>query len=207
MSVKKDLINLGNRTKHILKVLYRLLGYVLLIAGNSILGRRGKYQILTRLIEGQLMSLDVDIKVQRVSEFPLFTRFYVSIGSVSEKVIDWKYFTMELIHQLGCLISDVSIAKDPESKNEEHRFMIDITKTAIGSLEKGLTVGQPILFEPDNTMSVIKKAVELIKTGKNISPKILAKEININGARAEMLYDQLKKVDFLDKKSGNMTVN
>jgi len=180
---------------------------MLLIAGNSILGQRGKYQILTRLIEGQFTSLDVNIKVQRVSEFPLFTRFYVLIGSVSEKVIDWKYFTMELIHQLGCLISDVSIAKDPESKQEEHRYMIDITKTAIGSLEKGLTVGQPILFEPDNTMSVIKKAVELIKTGKNISPKTLAKEININDTRAGMLYDQLKKVDFLGKKSGNMTVN
>ena len=93
------------------------------------------------------------------------------------------------------------------SKNQDHRYMIDITKTAIGSLEKGLTVGQPILFEPDNTMSVIKKAVELIKTGKNISPKILAKEININSARAEMLYEQLKQVGFLDKKSGNMTVN
>lgn len=207
MSINKDLINLGNRTKHILKVLYRLVGYILLITGNSILGQRGKYQIITRLIEGQFMSLDVSIKVQKVSEFPLFTRFYLSIDSVSEKIIDWKYFLMELIHQLGCLISDVSIERDPESKKEEHRYMLDITKTAIGNLEKGLTQDQPILFEPDNTMSVIKKAIELIKTGKNISPKILAKEININGARAEMLYSQLKKVNFLDKKSENMTIN
>lgn len=207
MSINKDLKNLGNKAKHILKILYRVLGILLVVAGNSILGQRGKYQIITRLIEEQFISLDVNIKVQRVFEFPLYTRFYITIDSVSEKLIDWKYFTMELMHQLGCLISDVSIAKDPESKKEEHRYIIDITKTAIGSLEKGLTVGQPILFEPDNTMSVIKKAIELIKTGKDVSPKTLTKEININGARAEMLYDQLKKMDFLDKKSGNMTIN
>lgn len=207
MNINKDLIDLGNKAKHILKISYRVLGILLVVAGNSILGQRGKYQILTRLIEEQFTSLDVAIKVQKISEFPLYTRFYITIDSISEKVIDWKFFTLELIYQLGCQISDVSIEKDPENKNDNHQYMIDITKTAIGNLEKGLTSSQPMLFEPDNTISVIKKAVELIRSGRDVSKKTLAKELNITDYRAEKLHEQMKQIGLLDKKSGNMTVN
>lgn len=204
---EKKLRHILNRTKHALKILYRLLGILLFVAGNSILGQRGKYQILTRLIEEQFTSLDVSIKVQNVSEFPLYTRFHITIDSISEKVIDWKFFTLELIYQLGCQISDVSIEKDPENKNDNHQYMIDITKTAIGNLEKGLTSTQPMLFEPENTISVIKKAVELIKTGRDISKKTLANELNISDYRAEKLHEQIKQIGLLEKKSGSMTVN
>jgi len=207
MKIKKDLKKFWERILYTLRIIYRFVGILFVVIGNSILGRKGKYQTLSHLIEDQFSSLDMQIKVHDTREFPLFVRFYIEIDSVSEKIIDWKYFTMELVYQIGAMVSDISIEKDFKRGKDSHSYTVDITKTAIGNLEKGLTLAQPLMFEPDSIITVAKKAVELIRTGKSITPKTLKNELKINEARAEDLYDQLKKTNVFAKKSSGMTVN
>ena len=186
---------------------YLVLAHLFIALGNTMLNRKEKYQVVRRLIEELYISLDVYIKVERVSEYPLYTRFYVVVNSGYAGNIDWKYFTLELDYQLGCMISDVIIEKSEEKKDGVNMYTIDITKTAITNLEKGVTSNYPLLFEAENTMSILKKATEMIQSGEHVSPKLLENRLNISEFRAERLFEQLKQMGLLGKKSEDVTVN
>lgn len=205
---KKKIKKNFQKIKSALRTGYIVLAHILIDIGYVMLKRKKKYQVITRLIEELFISLDVYIKVERVSEYPLYVSFHTVIESGSSETIDWKYFTLELIYQLGCMFSDVVIEKDTGTKKDDHKYFIDITKTAITNLEKGVSSNQPMLFEAENTTSIIKRVVEMVRFGEKVSPKYLEDKLNINEYRAEKLYEQLEQAGFLEKKKPrNVTIN
>lgn len=195
------------RLKKLLHWLYIITAHFLIFIGQQMLGKKERHQVITHLIEELFTSIDVYIQVLDISEYPLYVRFTIRIDSASEHIVNWKYFTLELVYQLGCMLSDVTIEHDPQSKKDEPRFFIDITLTAITNLEKGMSTNRPLLFEDENTMTIIKKAVNLIESGDNITPHLLKKKLNINEFRAAKLFEQLQQSGLLDKKNPKLVVN
>jgi hypothetical protein len=197
--IKTKLQNLFVIIKRIFKSGYILFARILIILGQEMIKEKKPYSIITKIIENLLISLDVDIKVKTISDHPLYVRFTVEISSASPQIVDWRYFTMELIYQLGAELNDVVIEKNKKENNgKQNIYNIDITKTAIANLEKGITINRPVLFDEDNTMTIMKKAVKLAKDNE-ITPELLEKTLKINSFRARLLYEQLKNTNITRK--------
>jgi hypothetical protein len=165
------------------------------VLGQSLIGKKREYRVVTELIENLLTSIDAKIEVVSISTFPLYIKFKVKVSSVNVDKIDWNFVRLELMYQLGGMISDIHIeSRGHESFKEGTRYYIDITKTAITNFEKGTTSFPPFLFKEQNTESLFKAAY-LLSQKEELTEANLANKLNIDPNRAFNLYNQLKKSD------------
>lgn len=198
--IKGMLIELWFRLIAILKLVYRITGYLLIYLGSAMVKKDRKYLLVIETIENLYSSLDVVIHVVGYHDEPLFVSFGVEIESSVDHVVDWKYFTTELIYQLGCNLSDVVIEHDSKnSAKSKNYYNIDITKTAITNLEKGTSPVVAHVFEETNTDALMKKAIQLSKT-QTITSEVLEENLGIDAYRAERIYKQLLQAGVLDNK-------
>jgi len=172
-------------------------GYALMYWGESILGVHQKYRLISLIIENILQSKDMRVYVIRSFEHALLVRFQIEATLPEKGVIDPRYFVRELILQLGCEPSDVSM--DIENK----MLYVEITKTAISNLEKGKTPYIPKAYNPVYFDEYIEDARQIIlKEGKG-TPELLQKHLKIGYARAARILDELETIGFLTPPEGD----
>jgi len=186
--------------KKFLKIYFRIFGIILVQIGYLLTGKRGSYQTITYIIEHLLRSIEIRLKVVNVLELnPLYVSFVTEVSSSNNNRIDWAYFTMELILQLGCGFTDIH-TYERSKQGKKHMYYIDITKTALSNLEKGTPYQPPEMFDENDNEKLLIQSLELSKR-ETITPELLEKELNINAYRAEKLYNQLIKSGSLTKQS------
>lgn len=130
-----------------LKQWVRFFGFLLIALGYTFIGKKDSYQLVTDIIENLLRSVEIRLKVINVLERePLYVTFVVEVSSSNSNRIDWSYFIMELVLQLGCTFTDVNTHYEGSFGND-NTYHVDITKTALSNLEKGTTYRHPDLYE------------------------------------------------------------
>lgn len=184
---------------------YKVIGYIFLGIGVLILKKERRYCLITQTVENLLSSVEIDIKVTSIIEQPLFVRFFLKIQSSNFNRINFTYFTNELIHQLGCNYSDLdlNLVKKEEGYN---LIYLDITKTAISNLEKGVPHHRADFLEEQNADWLLEKAIELSKN-ETVTISLLQEKFDISKFRAKMLYDQLLKSGALELYRQSRKVN
>ena len=186
--------------KKFLKIYFRIFGIILVQIGYLLTGKRGSYQTITYIIEHLLRSIEIRLKVVNVLELnPLYVSFVTEVSSSNNNRIDWAYFTMELILQLGCGFTDIH-TYERSKQGKKHMYYIDITKTALSNLEKGTPYQPPEMFDENDNEKLLTQSLELSKR-EIITPELLEKKLDINAYRAEKLYNQLIKSGSLTKQS------
>lgn len=133
--------NFKKRLLHKLRILHRLVAYILIYTGESMLRPKKKYRLIITVIEDLLESIDVQIKVVKTIEEALLVRFKLSVIKPNHLDIDRDYFIRELALQLGCQLSDIN------TEVEEKTYYVEITKTAIFNMEKGCTPYMPQAYK------------------------------------------------------------
>lgn len=138
-SIKK--LPLIKRFKNRIRYHYKYFGIILMHLGMKMLHKKGKYLLLSSIIESIFQTDEIFIAVRKVRKYPLFLQFTIDIVSSSDTV-NWEYFKQELALQLGCEISDTAVTFN------EKRYIIDITNTAVNNFQKNT-----MPYEPDRLIS------------------------------------------------------
>ncbi len=171
-------------------------GYALMYWGESLLGVHQKYRLISLIIENILQSQDMRVYVIRSYDRPLSVRFRIEADLPEKGTIDPRYFVRELVLQLGCEPTDVNM--DIENKI----LYIEITKTAIGNLERGKTPYIPKAYNPAYFDEYIEEAREIVlKEGKG-TPELLQERLGIGYARAARIIDELETLGVLTPPEG-----
>ncbi|MBI4973541.1 hypothetical protein HZC27_02955 [Candidatus Roizmanbacteria bacterium] len=177
---------------------FRYLGFLLITLGYIIIDRKDSYQLVRNIIENLLRSIEIRLKVINVLERePLYVTFVIEVSSSNYNRIDWSYFIMELVLQLGCTFTDVNTHYEGSSGND-YTYHVDITKTALSNLEKGITYRHPDLYEKHDNEYLLNRSLELSRQ-MEITPEVLVRELDITEYRAEKLCRQLVKSKSLFK--------
>lgn len=149
--IKKTIYHYSHLLKKKLKIVIKIVGWILITVGERMLGIHlaRRYRFISITIERLLRSHHVKIVVKNYEEHPLFVRFITDIYTKFDENVSPEYFIRELALQLGADVSDISIGT-----TEKYSY-IDITNTAIESLEKGTTRRWPQMYEKLRVKSVI----------------------------------------------------
>jgi len=186
---------------------WRFFGRMLIAIGSVVAGYRyGQYKIVTRIIETTLRSALIQMEVYAIkTEHPLYVSFIVHVRSAYSNKIDWLYFRLELMLQLGCGFTDISCTRVGTSEGSEE-YKLDITRTALSNLELGRSESPPDLFEERDTHWRLTRALEIAKT-RDLTPEILEAELEITPYHAQLLYSQITKSDALPKQPKGKLMN
>ena len=177
----------------ILQYIIRVTGYIFIVIGQGLIGDKRKHRVVTELIENLLTSVDAHINVENISEYSLYTKFKVHVKSVNKHTIDWNFYHLELMYQLGCMLSDIHLESlAHESFREGTHYNIDITHTAITNFEKGMGNFPPSLFTEQNTEALFKSAY-ILSQKEELTVENIKNKLNIDDLRAFYLHNQLKK--------------
>ncbi len=171
-------------------------GYALMYWGESILGVHQKYRLISLVIENILQSQDMRVYVIRSYDRSLSVRFQIEASLPDKGTIDPRYFVRELVLQLGCEPTDITM--DLEDKI----LYIEITKTAISNLEKGKTPYIPKAYNPVYFDEYIEEARQIVlKEGKG-TPELLQERLGVGYARAARILDELETIGILTPPEG-----
>lgn len=182
--------------RYALKVMKEFTGYALMYWGESILGVRQKYRLISLVIENILQSQDMRVYVIRSFDQSLSVRFQIEASLPDKGTIDPRYFVRELILQLGCEPTDVTMDIDDKI------LYIEITKTAISNLEKGKTPYIPKAYNPVYLDEYIEEARQIVlKEGKG-TPELLQERLGVGYARAARILDELETIGILTPPEG-----
>lgn len=188
------------RILHNKKILYKkfsftkqLIGYLLIAIGENLIHRKRQYSLICSIIEESLHSDDVRIKVEKTYQMPLYIRFQLKVIKPDHYDIDGSYFRREIASQLGCELSDI------DTSVEDKTYYLDITRTALGNLEKGCTPYVPQAYHADFYDEYLEKAKKIVIKHKNPTVELLQEELDIGYARACRIMDELEEIGVLSK--------
>ncbi len=185
----------------------RFFGRILITIG-SILARQHKnsFLVASRVIETCMRSFLIRIKVVDVIDRdPLHVTFVTHMQSSYSNRIDWSFFRLELMLQLGCGFHDIATYYIGTSGSASI-YYVDITRTALSNLELGRAESEPDLFKERDTEYRLKRTLELARE-TTLTPELLEKELGISSYHANLLYTQATKSEALPKRPRGKLVN
>jgi|GEM_PF-6506941 len=197
MNIKATIIKYKQLLLHKLKQAFRYFGYFLIYTGETIIGVRSPYRLISYIIEHTLRSKDIVVHVVHAYEKPLFVRFQLKVSLPKPFNIDGDYFKRELSAQIGCHLSDIN------TDIENDTYYVEITKTAICNLEKGCTPFMPQAYKEDSYDDLIDDAKELVRQYSDISASLLQKRLKIGYARACRIMDELEELGLIAQAQGS----
>lgn len=174
------------------KILY-VTGLILIYIGSNLIHKKKRYMTIIYIIEHLLSSSEVFIKVINVeNSHKLFVRFNIELMSSNYNRINWRYLLFELVIQMGCNFTDVTYDY-VKKKGDYYMYQIDITRTAIETLEKGTTHGTPLFFEERDAQWYIKNVLQLVEDTPDITPESVMKKLHVSRYHASEMLEQIKK--------------
>lgn len=179
--------------KGLLRIIIHVTGKIFIVIGSALLQKKDRHQTIVYIIEHLFSSVEIYLKVNRVDTLhKLFVRFEVELASSNYNKVNWNYLVFELLLQMGCSFSDISYEKSGRRDGYD-LYHIDITRTAIGNLEKATTPREPLLFEEKDAQWYVKSVLKLMEEGKDVSTEAIMKKLQISRFHAEELLEQIKR--------------